>query len=156
MKHKSADVAGEGAAPLWLRLRGGFSSDYARLPGLRAAPLICRLAGIMATPLGRSPYPSLSPPSLLPWMLVQHASRSATTRAPAPLPAPATAATEKDLKRRRIDAGQSEANEDLDEMISSAVDHEIHNNAPIDPFEAPGSHEDAPMVLDESQPLELE
>ena len=46
--------------------------------------------------------------------------------------------------------------EDLDDMISSAVDHEIRNNAPIDPFEAPGSHEDSPMVLDESQPLELE
>ena len=46
--------------------------------------------------------------------------------------------------------------EDLDDMISSAVDHEIRNNAPIDPFEAPGSHEAAPMVLDKSQPLELE
>ena len=46
--------------------------------------------------------------------------------------------------------------EDLDDVISSAVGHEIRNNAPIDPFEAPGSHADAPMIIDESQPLELE
>ena len=35
--------------------------------------------------------------------------------------------------------------EDLDDMISSAVDHEIRNNAPIDPFDAlTGSHAKGP------------